>query len=110
MLDFLILHWRIITIIALIIINIILTFIKKPKVLNTIFEVINSFVPTAINEAEKLYGNGNGVNKLNYATKYVSDYLAYRFNLSDKDLKQYQKLIQNEIEIVLSTPQKKEEK
>ena len=105
--DFFIVYWRIVVIAALLVANLIVSIFKRPKVLNTIVEVANSFVPTAVNEAEGLYGKGNGDKKLNYATKLVLDYICYRFNISQKVANKYVFAIQTEIEKVLSTPQKK---
>ena len=107
MLDFLLQYWKLFVIIGLIVINIILSVIKKPKVINTIFETISSFVPSAINEAERAIGFGAGSKKLEYAVNYVLDYLCFRFDLSDKDANKYRKFIVTSIENCLSTPQKK---
>ena len=107
MIDYLIQYWKLIVLVILLVANLLVAIFKRPKVLNTVFEVINSVVPNAIIEAEKLYGCGNGSNKLNYAVKFVVDYLSYRFNLSQKDAEKYAVIIQAEIEKVLATPQKK---
>ena len=110
MLDFLLSYWRLITLVALIVINIIICLVKRPKVIDTVVDTINSYVPIAINAAEKTFGAGNGNLKLNNAVNNVIDYLEFRFNLSRGQLERYKKYIVVAIESVLSTPQKKEEK
>lgn len=110
MVNFLLMYWRILVLVALIVINIIISLVRKPKVLNTIIDTINQYVPTAINEAERAIGEGNGASKLNYAINNVLNYLEFRFNISGYALERYKKYIAIEIENVLSTPQKKGEK
>ena len=109
MLDFLLTYWKIITLVALIVINITINLVKKPKVIDTIIDTINSYVPTAINDAEKAIGPGNGSSKLNYAVNNVLNYLEFRFNLTNIVLQRYKKYIVLAIENVLTTPQKKGE-
>lgn len=110
MVDFFITYWKLITLVILLFANLLVAIFKRPKVLNTVLELANAFVPTAINEAEGNFGAGNGAAKLNYATKLVLDYITYRFNLTQREADKYVGAIQAEIEKILSTPQKKEEK
>ena len=110
MLEFLLAYWKLITLVLLIIVNIIINLVRRPKVIDTIIDTINSYVPTAINDAEKAIGSGNGSSKLNYAVNNVISYLEFRFNLSHSVLERYKKYIVVAIENVLSTPQKKGEK
>lgn len=107
--DLFIQYWKIILLVLLLIINICISIFRRPKVLNTVMDAINTLVPNAVIEAEKLYGKGNGLSKLDYACNLVCDYICYRFNLSQKDLKKYDAFIKAAIEKVLSTPQKKGE-
>ena len=108
MVDFLLSYWRLIALVILIVINIIISLVRRPKVIDTVIDTINEYVPTAINIAEKAIGAGNGSAKLNYAIDAVLNYLEFRFNLSRNVLERYKKYIVVEIENVLSTPQRKE--
>lgn len=109
MLDFLLTYWKLITLVILVVINIVISLIRRPKVIDTIIDTINSYVPIAINDAEKAIGSGNGSSKLNYAVNNVISYLDFRFNLGSNVLERYKKYIIVAIENVLSTPQKKGE-
>ena len=110
MYDFLLVYWKLIVLVALIVINIVISLLRRPKVIDTIIDTINEYVPTAIIAAEKAIGPGNGSSKLNYAVNNVLNYLNFRFNIDGYVLERYKKYIVIEIENVLSTPQKKEEK
>lgn len=102
-------YWRVIVLVVLLIVNILISIFRRPKVLNTIVDAITNIAPNCIIEAERLYGAGNGLKKLDYAYNLVCDYIRYRFNISQKDLSKYDRTIKDTIEKILSTPQKKGE-
>lgn len=107
MLDFFKNYWQVVLDAILVIISIIL-FVKKKKpieVIDTLKQLMTTWLPGVITSAEK--SGLKGQDKLNYCINalyevFVKDYLSY----SDF-LKRYRDYLVNQIEAILSTPQKK---
>lgn len=105
--EFFVLYWREILCVLAIIVNIVLWFIrKKPvKVVDTLKEVICRVLPALINLAEVQNGlKGDG------KVQFVLDQLAKtlrEFGYGDEVITQYLPFAVEQLEIILSTPQKK---
>ena len=102
--DFCLQNYRLILDLVSIIVVIVFFIIKK-KPVNSIVEAIYQCALLAIIDTEKT--DLKGKDKLEYALHLVNKWLGEKY--PNLDLKRYQYLITNTIEIILTTPQKKGE-
>lgn len=108
MIDFLITYWKEILDVLILIGAVVLYILKKKpvNVLDTIKEVIIELLPLAINKAEE--SGAAGSDKKVLAAQYVFDALKILGYGAYPELKEtYGKFIDEKIEVILSTPQKK---
>ena len=103
-LHFILENYRLIIEICVAILWIVLLIVKK-KPVNSIIEILDHACLLAIQDAEKTELKGK--EKLTYAIELVCRWLQDRY--PKLDFKRYLPLIENTIEIILSTPQKKGE-
>lgn len=106
--EFLAENWKYIVIIAVELVIFIVSLFKKNKVVDSIYTIILSALPTLIKEAESRYGAGNGTEKFCFVISTLTSYLKDKVGLDDATIQSYLPKIQEEIESILGTPQKKE--
>lgn len=107
--EFFINYWREIIWILSAVISLVCLFIrKKPvKVVDTVREVIIRLLPYCISQAEKLI-NATGADKKEYALSLLWKLLSEIVSVSSEDLSSmYSEFASDEVEVILSTPQKK---
>lgn len=106
--EFLIEYWRDILSIVVMLTTLVLWLVrKKPvKVIDTIKESILRLLPYCISEAEKLTGV-TGADKKAFALDMISAYLKEFISCGDDELKTYLQFASEQVEVILSTPQKK---
>lgn len=97
-------HWELVVSVGLFVLSFILQLLKKKPVID-VFHYVYKYLPDAINEAEKT--SLKGQEKLFYALRVLIDLLkANNISLSRHDYGQ----VLCDIENILSTPQKHENK
>lgn len=101
-------NWQFLVAVGIAIINLLILIFKKKVKANDIVGSLLSVMPTFINDAESLGLSGNDklqkviMNSLEYLQKLTGDDLPTLANT-------YGLIIQNSVESILSTPQKKED-
>lgn len=98
-------HYEAILSVLTFVISVVILILRK-KPVNNILVDINAYIFQGVLLAEKTDLKGN--DKLNYAFNYVVDHLLADY--PTLDISRYHKVILNGIELILSTPQKKEVK
>lgn len=111
MADF-ILQWKDVFIYAFLvllsIVQVVIVIVKKPvKTIDTLKEIICAIVPKAINIAEKGVSFDKNSDKKSIARRLVLTYLREQ-GYDDEIILQHTSFVDDFIELVLSTPQKKE--
>ena len=107
--EFLFTYWRDILSVFVMLVTLVLWLIKKKpiKVVYTIKESILRLLPYCISEAEKLTGV-TGADKKAFALDLLKKLLCEIYSLSgDQDLVTYLQFASEQVEVILSTPQKK---
>lgn len=109
MINFLSVYWRDILSALAIVVSIVLLVIKKKpvKVVDTIKEVICRLLPGLILDAERIYQvSGLGEAKAQYVLDLLVKVLK-EFGYGDDVISQYLPFMADQLEAILSTPQKK---
>lgn len=104
-------HWESVASCAVLVISAIVTIVasvKKGQV--SVLNAINDTLPQLIKYAENLYPQGNGSKKLVVVLEYVHKFLQYTFGLKANEVTKYDEYITRKVELILSTPEKKEVK
>lgn len=104
-------HWETIVAVFLFILSFILQLIKKKpvKLIDGIKTFISEAVPAIVNTAESLYGSGHGDDKKKYVHELICSMIGSRYGIQPRKVDDlYEEYIDDTIELVLSTPQKKE--
>lgn len=100
-------NWQVIALGLLELIGCILVLVLKKKPVDTLKEKLVEFVIGFINSAEKLIGAGNGEAKKEAVLKAVQDW--FKQNYPEVDAVRYLAFVDELIEYILTTPQKKGE-
>ena len=103
-------HYHVFIDLALAIFVLLVTLLsKKVKVIDTIKGFITQCLPTAINEAEKRFGSGQGQEKLSFVIDLLVSYISDKYDLPEATvIRLYHSFIHKSVESILTTPQKKE--
>lgn len=107
--QFLIENWRWILEIGFAIIALVFCLIRKKPVgnqLDLILKNLYSLLPVLVYDAEQTDFKGQA--KKDFVISKCLDYLCKKIDLSPTELDDVKKLISNQIELILSTPRKKE--
>ena len=107
--QFVIENWRYFVDLGSIIVCVVLFIVRKrpTKLVDGIEELILKVLPSAIVYAEAKVGAGHGDVKMTEVMALISEYIKERY--PDVDFGIYTKFIKEQVEYILSTPQKKEE-
>lgn len=107
MLDFIKDNWKLLVVVVLMLVNLLILILKKYKKVDNVWSYILSIIPDLINQVE---APGNGADKLTAVLGIIVGLLKDNFGMSEGAILTYLPKVQEFIEKVLSTPQKKGEK
>lgn len=113
MIDFLKTYWKVIVLLALLVLDLILVILnrRKPvKVFDSVHQTITSILPDLIKSAESSFLSGHGTDKLEMVKQLCYQLLTSVYGFSIQEAMKYEPYIVRQVEAILSTPQKKEEK
>lgn len=107
--QFIVENWRYLVDFAGVIICVVLFIVRKrpTKLVDGIEELLLKVLPSAIIYAEQKVGAGHGDVKMTEVLALCSEYIKERY--PDVNFGMYTKFIKEQVEYILSTPQKKEE-
>lgn len=110
MIDFIKAHYELVGSCVLLVLSLLLTLLKKKpvKVIDSVMTAICRVLPGLLTEAEKLFGQGRGEDKLNWVLAQVCLYI--NETCPEVNFGLYREPVKVLIEDILSTPQKKGEK